>query len=149
MDLTINGVKNAKRKFHSQFDATRRQRPQDVGGQVGWAIRTSCQRTLLRSGPRGERLPNQDPHSPRIQTPVWVSQILPLACNSGEGKNETYGAQVVAYPKINKHAATIISFPIPGLSSGSRAVPAAAKTKSQNACQRPPTISGRRRPNWI
>lgn len=81
-------------------------------------------------------------------------------------EEKTYGAQVMAYPRINKHALTIITwkchikiqpvylevkdvhFPIPGSLLGTLAVPAAANTKSQKDCHTPPNINGNRLPYY-
>lgn len=56
------------------------------------------------------------------------------------------GAHVDAYPRMNRHAETIMRFPMFLFSAGSLAVPAAAKTKSHADCQRPPIMRGHRRP---
>ena len=99
--LTMKGVKKAKRKFMSQFDA-------------------------VASAPCFAR--------------VRVGNVSPIRIH-------TPGAQVMAYPKINMQAETIISFPMPWSTVGSLAVPAAAKTNNHAEFQIPPTMRGIRRPN--
>lgn len=52
----------------------------------------------------------------------------------------------MANEAINMQAATIITVPDTGLSSGGSAMPIAAKIKSQIACHMAPYRSGKRRP---
>lgn len=94
-----------------------------------------------------------------LMTAYFHSQLLAVAkaaCfalvrsgNVSPVKIQIPGAHVEAYPRMNKHADTIMRFPMPAFcpsAVGVLAVPAAAKTKSHAACHRPPMMSGLRRP---
>src|SRR6201986_752605 len=68
---------------------------------------------------------------------VRVGNVSPL-------RIQMPGAQVLAKPRMNMHAAPIISTPIPGLVDGSLAVPAAANTNSHADCYGPVRMRGKK-----
>lgn len=99
---------------------------------------------MFSSGPSGKCFTNNNPNT----TAIKKKNQLNLNCTEVLNKDETYGAQVLAYPRINKQAETIINVPTALLSIGSLAVPAEAKTNNQRDCQSPPKMRGLRRPNY-